>query len=114
MGNRVVAVPSQNMPLAATDLYQVLETSDVPSGVINIVTGARDELAKTLAGHDDVAAVWYCGSADGARMVEGESAGNLKVTWTLANRDWHGAQGQGRDFLIRATQVKNIWVPYGE
>jgi len=114
MGNRVVAVPSQNMPLAATDLYQVLETSDVPSGVVNIVTGARDELAKTLAGHDDVAAVWYCGSADGARMIEAESAGNLKVTWTLANRDWHGAQGQGRDFLNRATQVKNIWVPYGE
>ncbi|MFZ1663126.1 MAG: aldehyde dehydrogenase family protein [Paracoccaceae bacterium] len=114
MGNRVVAVPSQNMPLAATDLYQVLETSDVPSGVVNIVTGARDELANTLAGHDDVAAVWYCGGADGERMVEAESAGNLKVTWSLANRDWHGPQGQGRDFLMRATQVKNIWVPYGE
>jgi len=114
MGNRVIAVPSQNMPLAATDLYQVMETSDLPGGVVNIVTGPRDELAKTLAGHDDVAAVWYVGSPDGARMVETESAGNLKVTWTPANRDWHGPQGQGRDFLIRATQVKNIWVPYGE
>jgi aldehyde dehydrogenase (NAD+) len=114
MGNRVVAVPSQNMPLAATDLYQVLETSDMPGGVVNIVTGARDELAMTLAGHDDVSAVWYCGSPEGVRMVEAESAGNLKVTWTPANRDWLSAAGQGRDFLTRATQVKNIWVPYGE
>ncbi|MGB3147037.1 MAG: aldehyde dehydrogenase family protein [Paracoccaceae bacterium] len=114
MGNRVVAVPSQNMPLAATDLYQVLETSDLPGGVVNIVTGARDELAKTLAGHDDVDAIWYCGSAEGTRMVEEESAGNLKVTWAPENRDWLSPAGQGKAFLTRATQVKNIWVPYGE
>jgi aldehyde dehydrogenase (NAD+) len=112
MGNRVVAIPSQNMPLAATDLYQVLETSDLPGGVINIVTGPRDDLARTLADHDDVAAVWYCGPA--GAMVEQASAGNLKVTWDLPNRDWLSPAGQGRDFLIRATQVKNIWVPYGE
>jgi len=114
MGNRVVALPSQNMPLAATDLYQVFDTSDLPAGVVNIVTGARDELAKTLAGHDDVAALWYCGSAEGARMAQTESAGNLKVTWIVQNRDWTGPDGQGRPFLTRATQVKNIWVPYGE
>ena len=114
MGNRVVAVPSQNMPLAATDLYQVLETSDVPAGVVNIVTGPRDELAKTLAGHDDVAALWYCGGIEGGRMVQTESAGNLKVIWLVQNRDWLSAAGQGRGLLTRATQVKNIWVPYGE
>ena len=114
MGNRVVAIPSQSMPLAATDLYQVLDTSDVPGGVVNIVTGARDELAKTLAAHDDVAAMWYCGPDEGRQMVEEQSAGNLKVTWTLPNRDWHGPDGQGRGFLLQATQVKNIWVPYGE
>jgi aldehyde dehydrogenase (NAD+) len=114
MGNCVVAVPSQNMPLAATDLYQVLETSDVPGGVVNIVTGAREELARTLAEHDDVAALWYCGTPEGARAAEAQSAGNLKVTWPVANRDWLGAAGQGREFLRRATQVKNIWVPYGE
>ncbi|MCV2866029.1 aldehyde dehydrogenase family protein [Albidovulum sediminicola] len=114
MGNRVVAVPSQNMPLSATDLYQVFDTSDLPGGVVNIVTGPRDDLAKTLAAHDDVAAMWYCGSPEGARMVEAESAGNLKVTWRVQNRDWLGAEGQGRGFLSRATQIKNIWVPYGE
>jgi aldehyde dehydrogenase (NAD+) len=114
MGNTVVAIPSQNMPLAATDLYQVLETSDVPGGVVNIVTGDREELTKTLAEHDDVAAMWYCGSAEGAKAVEAMSAGNLKVTWAVAGRDWLGPDGQGREFLRRATQVKNIWVPYGE
>ncbi|HEX5972735.1 MAG TPA: aldehyde dehydrogenase family protein, partial [Gemmatimonadaceae bacterium] len=65
VGNTVVAVPSESAALAATDFYQVLETSDVPAGVINIVTGPKDSLAKTIAEHDDVDAVWYFGSADG-------------------------------------------------
>ncbi|WP_306132065.1 aldehyde dehydrogenase family protein [Roseivivax marinus] len=116
MGNSVVVVPSQTHPLAATDLYQVLETSDVPAGVVNIVTGPRDELAKTLAQHDGVDGMWYVGGTEGAAMVEAESAGNLKQTWieTDGARDWSGRDGQGRAFLHRATQVKNIWVPYGE
>ncbi|MGR3480848.1 aldehyde dehydrogenase family protein [Salipiger marinus] len=116
MGNRVVAVPSQTHPLAVTDLYQVMDTSDLPGGVVNIVTGERDLLAKTLADHDDVAAVWYFGTAAGAKAVETASAGNLKQTWTEdgAARDWTGTEGQGRLFLQRATQVKTVWVPYGE
>ena len=117
MGNRVVAVPSTRYPLAATDLYQVLDTSDVPGGVVNIVTGERDVLAGTLARHDDVDALWYVGSAEGSAIVERESVGNLKQTWVNygKKRDWFSAvQGQGREYLRRATQVKNIWVPYGE
>jgi aldehyde dehydrogenase (NAD+) len=116
MGNAVVAVPSQRHPLVAASLYQVLETSDIPAGVINLVTGERDSLAKTLAGHDDVAAIWYCGSAEGSAMVLTESAGNLKPAWVDhgRSRDWLDlVQGQGRDYLRRACQVKNIWVPYG-
>lgn len=112
MGNRVVAVPSASMPLAATDLYQVFDTSDLPGGVVNIVTGPKDELAKTLAQHDDVAALWYVGGAAGRAMVETASTGNLKATWTMPNRDW--ATAQGRAFLEQATQIKTIWVPYGE
>lgn len=114
MGNRVVAIPAQDMPLAATDLYQVFDTSDLPGGVVNVVTGPRDDLARVLAQHDDVAAMWYCGSTEGGAMVETESAGNLKATWVLDNRDWQGPGAQGRAFLDRATQIKNIWVPYGE
>ena len=116
MGNRVVAVPSAAHALIATDLYQVLETSDVPGGVFNIVTGERDVLAKTLAEHDDVTALWYFGGAEGGSMVERASGGNLKATWVEAAgaRDWRSAAAQGREFLQRATQIKNIWVPYGE
>jgi aldehyde dehydrogenase (NAD+) len=117
MGNRVVAVPSSQHPLAATDFYQVLETSDVPAGVVNIVTGARDELAKTLAEHDEVAALCYYGDQAGCAAVEKASAGNLKSTWTNGGKsiDWRiQPQAQGEEYLRRATQVKNIWVPYGE
>ena len=116
MGNRVVAVPSQKHPLAATDLYQVMDTSDLPGGVVNIVTGDRETLMKTLADHDDVDAVWYFGTRNGCRAVEKMSAGNLKQTWVDdgAARNWASADGQGREFLARATQIKNIWIPYGE
>jgi aldehyde dehydrogenase (NAD+) len=116
MGNTVVVVPSEHAPLAATDFYQVLETSDLPAGVINIVTGAKDSLAKTLAEHDDVDAVWYFGSHEGVRSVELASAGNMKRTWAESEpRRWYDAgEGEGREFLREATQVKNIWIPYGE
>lgn len=117
VGNRVVAVPSQRCPLAATDLYQVLDTSDVPGGALNIITGVRDELAEVLAAHDDVDGMWYFGSAEGSERVERLSTGNLKRTWVddgLA-RDWADPeQGAGREFLQQATQIKNLWVPYGE
>ncbi|MCC5781104.1 aldehyde dehydrogenase family protein [Nitratireductor sp. B36] len=116
MGNRVVVVPSARHPLIAGDFYQVLDTSDVPGGVVNIVTGERDLLVKTLAEHDEVAALWYFGSAEGSAMVEKVSAGNLKSTWVNNGRmpNWlDDAQGRGRDYLRRAVQVKNIWVPYG-
>jgi aldehyde dehydrogenase (NAD+) len=117
MGNRVVAVPSERHGLAATDFYQVLDTSDVPAGVVNIVTGPRDELARVLADHAEIDALWYVGPAAGCRMVEAASAGNLKRTFVNDGmaRDWFDRrQGEGREFLRHATQVKNIWVPYGE
>jgi aldehyde dehydrogenase (NAD+) len=115
MGNTVVAIPSEKYPLAATDLYQVLDTSDVPGGVINIVTGKQDALAEVLAAHDDVDAVWYFGTAEGSSMVEHASAGNMKRTWVNYGRPQYWTAHQDtQEFLREATQVKNIWVPYGE
>jgi len=117
VGNRVVAVPSEAYPLSATDLYQVFDTSDLPGGVVNIVTGSADELARTLASHADVDAVWrHDGSAAGCAEVEKLSAGSLKRTWTggAKGRDWFStAQAGGRVVLAHASQVKNIWIPYG-
>jgi aldehyde dehydrogenase (NAD+) len=116
-GNTVVVIPSPRHPLSATDLYQVLDTSDVPAGVVNIVTGDRDHLMKTLVQHEDVDSVWYFGSAEGSFWVEYESAANMKRTWVGYGlpRDWMSReQGEGHEFLHEATQVKNIWVPTGE
>lgn len=116
LGNRVIVVPSAGAPLVATDLYQVLDTSDLPGGVLNIVTGPRDELAAVLAAHDEVDGVWYFGSRAGAATVERLAAGNMKRTWVDAGirRDWTSAtQGSGPEFLRHASQIKNIWVPYG-
>ncbi len=116
VGNTVIVLPAESRPLAATELYTVLEASDVPPGVINIVTGAKDALAKVLAEHDDVDAVWYFGNQAGGAEVERASAGNMKRTWVeWHSRDWMDrAHGEGREFLREATQVKNIWIPYGE
>jgi aldehyde dehydrogenase (NAD+) len=116
LGNTTVVIPSQASPLAATDFYSVLETSDVPAGVINIVTGDKNALAKVLAEHDDIEAIWYFGDKDGVKGVELASANNMKRTWTSWDfKDMLDAEeGEGREFLREATQVKNIWVPYGE
>ncbi|MEO8243184.1 MAG: aldehyde dehydrogenase family protein [bacterium] len=116
MGNTCVLVPSETAPLAATDFYQVLETSDLPGGVVNIVTGSHAELAKTLAGHMDVDAVWSFSSSPLSAMIEKEAASNLKRTWVnnARVRDWFGPDGEGRSFLRAATEVKTVWVPYGE
>ncbi|PQO92415.1 aldehyde dehydrogenase [Massilia phosphatilytica] len=117
LGNRVVAVPSEAHPLSSTDLYQVLDTSDLPGGALNIVTGSHDELARTLASHFDVDAVWrHDGSAEGCAEVERLSAESLKRTWTggAKGRDWFDAkQAGGRAVLQHASQVKNVWIPYG-
>jgi aldehyde dehydrogenase (NAD+) len=114
-GNTVIVIPSEPHPLAATDLYQVFETSDLPGGVVNIVTGARDALAKVLAEHDDVEAMWYCGSDEGVKMVELASASNMKRTFCpTSGADWLSDETEGREFLRESVQVKNIWIPYGE
>jgi aldehyde dehydrogenase (NAD+) len=117
MGNTVIAVPSARAPLLATDFYQVLDTSDVPGGVVNIVTGVPDELTPVLAAHDDIDGMWYFGTAEGSAIVERLSAGNMKRTWVDYGRarDWSDPRhAAGEEFLEQATQVKNIWVPYGE
>jgi aldehyde dehydrogenase (NAD+) len=116
-GNCVVAVPSAAYPLIAGDLYQVLETSDVPGGVLNIVTGRPLELLKVLAEHDAVDALWCYGDETLCATAKRLSAGNLKQVWTNEGRQidfFSERYGEGRWYLDHAHQVKNIWVPYGE
>jgi aldehyde dehydrogenase (NAD+) len=116
-GNAVVAVPSEIYPLITGDLYQVFETSDLPAGVVNLVTGRASELLKVLAEHDDLDAIWCYGDDAVCATVKALSSGNLKQVWTNEGREINFldvAQGEGPWYLEHAYQVKNIWVPYGE
>ena len=108
MGNRVTVVPSRARPLVATDLIQLLETSDIPAGVVNIVTGPVSELGKTMGDHMDIDAVWNFADARFDGPIQAGSAVNLKRTWTPSQTP------TSRDYLAAATEVKNIWIPYGE
>jgi len=114
MGNRMVMIASEPYPLAATDFYQVLETSDVPAGVVNILTGAHGELAKPLASHMNLDAIWSFSSTDLSGGVEAASASNLKRTLVNNGQATDWGQDHTRRFLEAATEVKNIWIPYGE
>jgi aldehyde dehydrogenase (NAD+) len=114
MGNRVVLVPSEAAPLSATDFYQLLDTSDVPTGVVNIVTGRHAELAPSLAGHLDLDALWCFSSTDLSAGGEAASAGNLKRTFVNHGQRTDWATAEGASFLREATTVKTVWVPYGE
>ena len=117
VGNTVIAVPSEAYPLITGDLYQLFDTSDLPGGALNIVTGHTSQLLQTLAEHDDVDAIWCFGDETSATAAKAMSVGNLKQVWTNEGRaiDWFNPKlAEGRWFLEHATQVKNIWVPYGE
>ncbi|HWJ49077.1 MAG TPA: aldehyde dehydrogenase family protein, partial [Candidatus Udaeobacter sp.] len=117
VGNTVIAVPSEQYPLIASDLYQLFDTSDLPGGAVNIVTGYVAQLLKPLAEHDDVDAIWCYGDEAIVTSAKAMSTGNLKQVWTNEGRaiDWFDSRvAEGRWYLEHATQVKNIWVPYGE
>jgi aldehyde dehydrogenase (NAD+) len=117
VGNTVIAVPSERYPLVTGDLYQLFDTSDLPGGSVNIVSGYASQLLKTLAEHDDVDAIWCFGDESQAAAAKSASIGNLKQVFTNEGRaiDWFNPKvAEGRWFLEHATQVKNIWVPYGE
>ena len=117
MGNAVVAVPSEKYPLITGDIYQIFDTSDLPGGAVNIVTGYVSQLLKTLAEHDDIDGIWVYGDDATVASAKAMSIGNLKQVWTNEGRaiDWFNPKvAEGRWFLEHAAQVKNIWVPYGE
>ena len=116
-GNTVILVPSKPYALVATDFFQILETSDVPPGVANIITGESHELAEHLSKHDNVDGIWISGTKEECETVKKHSVGNLKIIWTNDGKkiDWFDkSQSEGREWLRRATQVKNVWIPYGE
>tara|TARA_B100001769_G_scaffold265694_1_gene251203 strand:+ start:46 stop:681 length:636 start_codon:yes stop_codon:yes gene_type:complete len=116
-GNRVIIIPSKANPLACLDFYQVIDTSDVPGGVVNIISGSPGELGKVLSEHSGVDAIWHFGSKRFFAEVESLSISNLKQTYVSdgESMDWSNTQSPAlKELLRRSVQVKNIWIPYGE
>jgi aldehyde dehydrogenase (NAD+) len=116
-GNRLVVIPSENFPLPAVDMYQIFETSDVPAAAINIVTGKHEELIKTLSEHNSVDGIWNFGDSKYESDIDIASISNLKQIWSTNgnNVNWMNFHASFNKLLLRkSSQVKNIWIPYGE
>ncbi len=116
-GNRCIVVPSESSPLSSMDFSQIIDTSDVPPGVINVITGHHNELVKTVVEHDEINAIWFAGCPSQHSMVSKLSAGNLKRVWLLEKNlnFWYNLRSSYYiEFLKHSVEVKNIWIPYGE
>ncbi|MFG1906357.1 aldehyde dehydrogenase family protein [Kribbella sp. NPDC048928] len=112
-GNTVVAVSSFERPLPAVTLGEVMATSDVPGGVVNLLTGSASEIGPWLASHQDVNAIDLCGisSEQEARDLEIAAADNLKRVRRPAEEDWSADQGLSR--LTQYLELKTVWHPIG-
>ena len=117
-GNASIIVPGQKTSLLATELYQLLETSDVPAGYINILTTKQNSLNKILSEHENIDGIWFFSENNNERLkVIQSTTSNLKRSWCpqSKNLDWSSKEEDFlEEFLYQSTQVKNIWIPYGE
>jgi acyl-CoA reductase-like NAD-dependent aldehyde dehydrogenase len=111
IGNTAVVVASEKRPLPAVNLTEVLATSDVPAGVVNVLTGHTSELAPVLAAHMDVNAIDLAGADEADRGgLEEAAAGNLKRLLAQAD-DWWLEPGLGR--MKAFVEIKTVWHPLG-
>ena len=117
-GNTNIIVPGQKTSLIATELYQDLDTSDVPGGYVNILTAKENELNKTLSQHENIEGIWYFGADSEQRSeIIKNTTSNIKRYWCPEEKhvDWTNTSEQFlNEFLYQSTRVKNIWIPYGE
>jgi len=113
-GNTVVVLASESLPLCAVSFAEVLHASDVPAGVVNILTGHRDELRGHFASHMDVNAIIFCdGDAGVAKDIQERAADNIKRVVSRVGTDWSREQAQ-TPYLIQETQeIKTTWHPIG-
>lgn len=113
-GNTCVILASESKPLCAITLAEVLHASDVPGGVVNILTGSRDELTGHFASHMDVNAVMYTGDDTAVlRDVQIQAAENVKHVIHHANQNWMNAEAQSPYFILDAQETKTTWHPIG-
>ncbi|XP_044036203.1 aldehyde dehydrogenase family 16 member A1 [Siniperca chuatsi] len=120
-GNAVIMVPSQKYPLPALAFVQVLQSSDLPAGLVNVVTGSRDQLTVALANHSVIKAIWYWGSAEGCQYLQYTCTSPLKILCLFCQKGGEGKDG-GKDWTRahpslleemwrNAVQWKSVWIP---
>jgi aldehyde dehydrogenase (NAD+) len=107
-GNSITLCASAPFPLAATDFYHILEASDVPAGAVNILTGPQADLAPHLSAHMGLETVWCLSGAPLTEAVQARASSNIKRVWQGAAQDDHAS------WLDAGTEIKTIWIPYGE
>ena len=113
-GNSCVVLASESMPLCAISFAEVLHAADVPAGVVNILTGFREELTTHFASHMDVNAIVYCdGDVDVATSVQTEAAENMKRVISRVDAKWAGDSGQSPYFVRDTQETKTTWHPIG-
>jgi acyl-CoA reductase-like NAD-dependent aldehyde dehydrogenase len=113
-GNTVIALASTSKPLAAVTLTEVLATSDLSGGVVNLLTGERKELLDQFASHMDVNATIYCGNnAEELATVRTKAASNVKRAISYDRTDWLADAAQSPYFILDTQEVKTTWHPVG-
>ncbi len=111
-GNTVIVLASENKPLTSISFAEVLNTSDVPGGVVNILTGKRKELIEHMASHMDVNTIIYCGKAQNDMQIINELASNnVKRTVFYKKTDWSTDNSQSPYFIEKLQEVKTTWHP---
>ncbi|MBT7043103.1 MAG: aldehyde dehydrogenase family protein [Candidatus Marinimicrobia bacterium] len=113
-GNSIVILASESFPLCSISFAEVLQTSDVPGGVVNILTGYRKELLEHFSSHMDVNAIIYCGdNTDDQKLVETNAALNVKHVILFPNQDWSKDQHESPYHILKCQETKTTWHPIG-
>lgn len=111
-GNTVIVLASETKPLTAISFAEVINSSDVPGGVVNILTGKREELISQMASHMDVNAVVYCGNEENQiKMISGLASSNVKRTFFYKRNDWTHAECESPYFIEKLQEIKTTWHP---
>lgn len=111
-GNTCIVLASYNKPLSAVTFAEVLNSSDVPGGVVNILTGKISELASYFADHMDVNAIVFCEKdADTQKMIQEKAAMNLKRVVLYNKIEWIGNNGQSPYMIMDTQEIKTTWHP---
>ena len=113
-GNTCVILASQSRPLCSISFAEILHSSDVPAGVVNILTGLRTELLEHFSSHMDVNSMIYCGeNLQEIKMVEENAALNVKRAVIYKNEAWSKKTSQGPYYILETQEMKTTWHPVG-